>query len=80
MVVDADTDKIVGCTLFGPESVSYTHLDVYKRQGRYFMVAQGKEVTDAVDGRHCVIVRRKHDERDVYKRQEWGCGGVYGAS
>jgi len=37
--------------------------------GRYFMVAQGKEVTDAVDGRHCVIVRRKHDES---LRSAWG--------
>ena len=33
-VVDADTDEILGASLICAESVSYTHLDVYKRQAR----------------------------------------------
>lgn len=39
VIVDADTDKIVGCTLFGPESsevINLVAMAMKMRQGVYF--------------------------------------------
>ena len=37
--------------------------------GRHFVVTQGEEIANAVDGWHCVVVRRKHDKS---LRSAWG--------
>ena len=34
-VLDMETEVVTGITAYGPGSVSYTHLDVYKRQLQY---------------------------------------------
>ena len=60
-----DTD--VSITAFG--AVSYTHLDVYKRQG--FQLEIGVEIAagSAGQGYRCLITGTRHIA--VYKRQGW---------
>ena len=68
--------------ILGP--VSYTHLDVYKRQDmKYFMSQKLSENNTEYDieERHLINERNAKEERlsvsdthrDVYKRQSYGC-------
>ena len=60
------------------EAVSYTHLDVYKRQGlglaivaRFFEEHKGSiKLTDRIDGqRGAAVIPVSYTHLDVYKRQ-----------
>ena len=53
---------------FGCNAVSYTHLDVYKRQAMMLTV---RKVFPAAK----LINDRFHVQQDVYKRQDYGSAG-----
>ena len=62
-------------------SVSYTHLDVYKRQSRDFAEGDTMKITVRSDGfegykKRALARAAKLGRRDVYKRQQAGAGAV----
>ena len=53
--------------------VSYTHLDVYKRQPQRRMAAQGQTEENDLDTQRQGDVPVSYTHLDVYKRQAYGC-------